>query len=99
MSTTELILGDWKYNLEARSYDLSRDSKTKLKLEVKDSRENNSVTIDPLSTALIIVDMQNVFLHPKCRDNPLGLKTVEPIVKAIENCRKLGIQVSIQMIE
>ena len=58
-------------------------------------KEVDSILIDPNISALVVVDMQNFFLHPKCRDHRLGLKTVEPTVKVIEKCRKLGIHVSV----
>lgn len=56
-------------------------------------KEVSTITLDPAISALVIVDMQNLFLHPKCRDHPLGLATVEPTMRIIEKCREVGIQV------
>jgi hypothetical protein len=97
MSVSEISLGPspgWKYCLEKKNYDLSRGSNTKLILPTKNSRENDSITVDPSSTALVIVDMQNIFLHPRSRDSPLGRETVEPVMKTVRKCREYGIQVS-----
>lgn len=41
---------------------------------------------------LVIVDMQNFFIHPTFRDHSEGIKTVKPLVNVIEKCRKEGIQ-------
>jgi len=54
------------------------------------------VTIDPEKTALIVVDMQNFFLHPalgRPKDGK-GLVACQQLVKhAIPACRKAGIQI------
>ena len=55
--------------------------------------KETSVTIDPESSALVVVDMQNFFLDPQCMDHPNGLNAVEPTIKVIEKCRDAGIQV------
>jgi nicotinamidase-related amidase len=49
--------------------------------------------IDPSQSLLIIIDMQNYFVHPSIRDHSEGIATIEPLVKVIEKCRKEGIQV------
>lgn len=49
--------------------------------------------IDPAKSLLVIIDMQNYFVHPSIRDHSEGLKTVEPLLKVIAKCRKEGIQV------
>lgn len=87
------LSGDWHYDTINRAYDLSRRSEKRVALPISHSKEAESVIIDPRKTALVIVDMQNAFLHPRCRDHPLGLETVQPIVKTITKCREVGIEV------
>lgn len=52
------------------------------------------VTIDPVKTALVVVDMQNYFLSP-CLGRPsdaVGMKVVDKLLNgAIPACRKAGI--------
>lgn len=87
------LAGDWQYDTVNRNYDLSRRSKKRVILPISHSKEADSVTLNPDGSALVIVDMQNAFLHPRCRDHPLGLKTVQPIVKTITKCREMDIEV------
>jgi isochorismate hydrolase len=85
---------EWIYNPTLKTYDLSRSSPNQLKIATTRGDEVRSILINPEISALVVIDMQNFFLHPKCRDHPLGLATVEPTIKVIEKCRQLGIQVS-----
>lgn len=48
--------------------------------------------IAPELTALVIVDMQNLFLHPKIRRNAPGLKIIDNVRDAVAKCRELDIQ-------
>ena len=54
------------------------------------------VTIDPVKTALVVVDMQNYFLSP-CLGRPsdaVGMEVVDKLLNsAIPACRKAGIQI------
>lgn len=84
---------EWHYSQSSRTYDLSRDSATKLTFSTTEGAKGTSITISPESSALVIIDMQNFFLDPKCRDHPNGLKAVEPTIRVIEKCREAGIQV------
>lgn len=84
---------EWHYSSASKTYDLSRDSATKLTLSTTEGPKDTSVTISPDSSALVVVDMQNFFLDPKCRHHPNGLNAVEPTIKVIEKCREAGIQV------
>lgn len=45
-------------------------------------------------TVLVVVDMQNFFIHPDCCDHAEGLKAVKPTLEVIERCRNDGIQVA-----
>jgi phosphatidylethanolamine-binding protein len=84
---------EWQYSKLSKTYDLSGDSGKKLTFSTTEGPRDISVSISPESSALLVVDMQNFFLDPKCRDHPNGLKAVEPTIKAIEKCRDVGIQV------
>ncbi len=83
----------WHYSPSTRTYDLSGGIEKSLKIVTTDGPNGTSITIAPETTALVIVDMQNFFLDPKCMDHPHGLNAVEPTIKVIEKCREEGIQV------
>lgn len=84
---------EWVYTKATKTYDLSGESTNKFIFTTTEGPKDVSVVISPESSALVIVDMQNFFLSPKCRDHPNGLKAVEPTIKVIEKCRQAGIQV------
>ncbi|KAL5534399.1 hypothetical protein ACEPAG_861 [Sanghuangporus baumii] len=52
-----------------------------------------SIRIDPKKSALVVVDMQNFFLHPDLRDHPKGLKCVDPLLAMIPSLRKAGVKI------
>lgn len=84
----------WFYHIPSRRFDLSRGCKRKIVLDADDGiRNHRGVMIDPAKTVLVVIDMQNYFVHPKCREHTGGIATVEPTLKVIERCRKEGIQV------
>lgn len=49
--------------------------------------------IDPDKTLLVVIDMQNYFVHPSFHDHSEGVKTVQPLISVIQKCRREGIQV------
>ncbi|CAA7265826.1 unnamed protein product [Cyclocybe aegerita] len=49
-----------------------------------------TIRVDKTRTALIVIDMQNFFLHPDIRAHPLGLKCVEPLLQVIPLLRAMG---------
>jgi len=49
---------------------------------------------DPEKTILVIIDMQNYFIHPACRDHQEGITAVKPTLDVIERCRAEGIQIA-----
>jgi len=51
------------------------------------------VRVKKNSTAFVIVDMQNFFLHPELRDHSTGLKCVEPLMKVVPALRDVGIKI------
>lgn len=83
----------WSYNRITKTYDLTRGSSKKLSIATTEGYGDTFFAIDPEKSALVIVDMQNFFLNPKCMVHPLGMKAVEPTIAAIKKCREAGIQV------
>lgn len=85
---------EWHYDRKSKTYDLTRGRDApSLKLRTTQGPAETYITISPSVAALVVVDMQNFFLHPKCRDHPLGLAAVDPTLRVIAKCRQLGIQV------
>jgi len=58
---------------------------------VKTSKED--IIIAPKKTALIIIDMQNYFLHEACCDGKLGREMIPTMTEAVKACRKAGVPV------
>jgi phosphatidylethanolamine-binding protein len=102
----------WTYDQETRTYDLSRSSAASTSADDGETTgfrkriftfatshgpADTKVTISPAMTALVIVDMQNFFLHPRCRNHPTGLAAVGPTTEVIAKCRELGVEVRIHM--
>ncbi|KAK1085700.1 hypothetical protein LTR48_004298 [Friedmanniomyces endolithicus] len=85
----------WYYNPTTRRFDLSRGSTRKLVVDADDGiRNHRGVVIDPDKTLLVIVDMQNFFIHPTFRDHSEGIKTLAPLLKVIHKCRQVGVQLA-----
>ncbi|KAK0208239.1 Isochorismatase hydrolase [Desarmillaria ectypa] len=55
--------------------------------------EDRTIRIDAKSSAVVIIDMQNFFLHPDLRDHPTGLKCVAPLMKLVPAAREKDIKV------
>ncbi|KAM0705528.1 hypothetical protein Q7P35_006887 [Cladosporium inversicolor] len=84
----------WFYNPKTKRFDLSRGSKRKITLDADDGiRNHRGVLIDPESTLLVVIDMQNYFVHPDFHDHSEGVATVKPLINVLKKCRKEGIQV------
>ena len=84
----------WMYLPHNKKFDLSPHTERKLVVECDEELRNHSGFIfDPEKSALVVVDMQNYFIHPTYRHHAAGLKAVKPILKVVEKCRKEGIQV------
>ncbi|KAH8805214.1 isochorismatase [Xylogone sp. PMI_703] len=83
----------WQYTQSTKNYDISYGSARKMTIATSEGSIGTSFTVDPASSALVIVDMQNFFLDAQCMDHPNGLKAIEPTIALIEKCRKVGIQV------
>ncbi|KAL6309927.1 Isochorismatase hydrolase [Sparassis latifolia] len=44
-------------------------------------------------SAIVIIDMQNFFLHPDLREHPTGLACVDPLMKAVPALRSQGVKI------
>jgi len=86
---------EWRYTPSTKTYDLTRGlSQGNFTFSTTRGPEGISVRIAPEVTALVIIDMQNYFLHPSCNDHPSGLAAVECTLGVIKKCREIGIKVS-----
>ncbi|RDB29161.1 Peroxyureidoacrylate/ureidoacrylate amidohydrolase RutB [Hypsizygus marmoreus] len=52
-----------------------------------------TIRIDTKSSAMVIIDMQNYFLHPEMRDHPTGLQCVDRLMEAVPAMRSLGLKI------
>ncbi|KAG6890428.1 hypothetical protein C0995_008782 [Termitomyces sp. Mi166 len=52
-----------------------------------------TIRIDTRSTAMVIIDMQNFFLHPELRKHPSGLECVDRLLESVPFVRTLGIKI------
>ncbi|KAF1959189.1 PEBP-like protein [Byssothecium circinans] len=79
----------WLYLPDSRQFDLSREAEQRLVVKCDETRHNHcGFMIDPGSSVLIVVDMQNYFIHLVYRNHAPGLAAVSPTLKVIERCRK-----------
>ncbi|TCD62208.1 hypothetical protein EIP91_007213 [Steccherinum ochraceum] len=65
------------------------DAEAQFELEV-DGAGRRTLRLNRAHTALVIIDMQNYFLHPDMRDHPKGLQCVPPLMEAVPALRSLG---------
>ncbi|KAF8515583.1 Isochorismatase hydrolase [Gautieria morchelliformis] len=65
-----------------------RDAELEIQVE-----GNRTIRVDAKQAAIVIVDMQNYFLHPELIDHPLGLACVEPLLKVVPFLRKAGVRI------
>lgn len=98
-STNLTILGN-VYNhwipLGNKSFDLTRSLvlPTSAPLTIPMTGSRKSATIEPSRSALVIIDMQNYFLHPELSPKAEGgRKAVEPTLKMIDGFRSKGMKV------
>ncbi|KAJ7783754.1 Isochorismatase hydrolase [Mycena maculata] len=54
---------------------------------------DRTVRVKRDATAMVIIDMQNFFLHPDLRAHPTRLKCVDPLMKAVPALRDAGIKI------
>ncbi|KAG8163229.1 hypothetical protein KVR01_006526 [Diaporthe batatas] len=87
---------EWAYDRQSRTYDLTRGAGLPAPIRVRTTRgpPDTHILMAPASAVLVVVDMQNYFLHPSCRSHPGGLAAVGPLLRAVERCRGAGVQVA-----
>ncbi|CAH0018090.1 unnamed protein product [Clonostachys rhizophaga] len=85
----------WFYSPKMNMYDLTRGNTRSDPVSFSTSRgpQNVTVVIAPELTTLVVIDMQNFFLHPDCNDHPSGIIAAQKTVRVINVCRELGIKV------
>lgn len=99
MGSTKLTFGppssQWIYDIPSKTYDITRNQSTPPPLDIALTQGPPATTLrlQPATTTLVIVDMQNFFLHPSCRAHPTGLAAVDPLLRTIAACRATGVQV------
>ncbi|KAF7793350.1 hypothetical protein EIP86_004462 [Pleurotus ostreatoroseus] len=54
---------------------------------------DRTLRLNRATTALVVVDMQNYFLHPDLREHPTGLDCVIPLMNAVPALRALGVKI------
>ncbi|CAN8101112.1 unnamed protein product [Discula destructiva] len=93
----------WIYDRSTKTYDLTHGQEQQqqqqeqqpppLRIALTHGPADTSILLSPAHTALVIVDMQNFFLHPSCRAHPTGLAAVDPLLATIAYCRAKGVQI------
>ncbi|KAF9015134.1 Isochorismatase hydrolase [Cyathus striatus] len=63
---------------------------TQVEIDVNGGR---SIRVAKDATALVVIDMQNFFLHPDLRDHSKGLKCVDPLLKVVPALRSAGVKI------
>ncbi|OTB17598.1 hypothetical protein K445DRAFT_311076 [Daldinia sp. EC12] len=85
---------EWTYDKDARVYNLTRGaSPSAFTLCTTKGPIDTSITLTPSLSALVVVDMQNFFLHPNCNNYPTGLVAVERTLELIRKCREIDLKI------
>ncbi|OTB04774.1 hypothetical protein M426DRAFT_320363 [Hypoxylon sp. CI-4A] len=84
---------EWTYDKEKRRYDLTRGASPGFTIDTTRGPTNTSIMLAPNLSALVVVDMQNFFLHPRCNDHPSGLAAVDRTLEVVRRCRDVGIKI------
>ncbi|KZT58672.1 Isochorismatase hydrolase [Calocera cornea HHB12733] len=85
----------WLSNTTSNNFDLTRyGSDNPITLPTL-SHSNSTITIAPERTALVIIDMQNYFLHPELSSRAtLGRAAVAPTLEMIDAFRAKGMKIA-----
>ncbi|KAI0106882.1 Isochorismatase hydrolase [Daldinia grandis] len=85
---------EWSYDKNAKIYNLTRGSSPPaFTLRTTKGPTDTSITLAPSLSALVVVDMQNLFLHPSCNNHPTGLVAVERTLELIRRCREIDVKI------
>jgi nicotinamidase-related amidase len=92
-----IIIGNtsnfWRYSNE-NGFDLTRQNDHQTCSSIKLETTTKPIIIDPARSALVIIDMQNFFLHPAVRSHDTGLTASKKLLEyAIPAAHKAGIQI------
>jgi nicotinamidase-related amidase len=92
-----IIIGNtsnfWRYSRE-NGFDLTRQNDHQVCSSIKLETATKPIVIDPICSALVIIDMQNFFLHSAVRSHETGLAASKKLLEyAIPAARKAGIQI------
>ncbi|KAG8732386.1 hypothetical protein FRC11_014001 [Ceratobasidium sp. 423] len=98
MSVRPPVLHPTTYGIPPRTWieypsglvDLSPNSAQSIEFPVLGDRR---VRLDPGKTALVLVDMQNYFLHPELRNHPTGLECVKSLKAVLPVLRQAGVNI------
>ncbi|CAF1074856.1 unnamed protein product [Rotaria sordida] len=83
----------WQYSSN-NGFDLTRQNNHQTCSSICFETTTTPITIDSTRSALVIIDMQNFFLHPTVRSHETGLAASQQLFKyAIPAARKAGIQI------
>ncbi|KAI1631065.1 isochorismatase [Biscogniauxia mediterranea] len=85
---------EWVFKRESKIYDLTRGRpQSSLSVQTTHGLPGVSFTLAPALSVLVVVDMQNFFLHPNCYDHPTGLAAVDKTIEVVKKCREAGIKI------
>ncbi|XXH05404.1 hypothetical protein Hte_011830 [Hypoxylon texense] len=85
---------EWTYDSDAKLWNLTRGEHSPgFTIRTTEGPADTSITLAPASSALVVVDMQNFFIHPRCNDHPTGLAAVERTMEVVTRCREVGIKI------
>lgn len=85
---------EWSYRPSTKTYDLTRgSSQPSFAFNTTRGPPDIIVKVAPERTALVVIDMQNYFLHPSCNNHPSGIAAVGCTLDVIRKCREIGIKV------
>lgn len=68
------------------------DTKTQVEIEVG-GEPRRRIRVSKDKCALIVIDMQNFFLHPELRNHPKGLACVQPLMDVVPKMREMDMKV------
>lgn len=92
-----IIIGNtsnfWRYSSE-NGFDLTRQNDHQTCYSIRFETTTTPILIDPARSALVIIDMQNFFLHLSVRSHDTGIAASKKLLDyAIPAARKAGIQI------
>ena len=93
----KVIIGNasnfWRYSHD-NGFDLTRQNDEETLSPISLQTTTTPIHIDPARSTLVIIDMQNFFLHPSLRDHSAGLAASSKLLEyAIPAARKAAIQI------